>query len=88
MCTINSPVRPTTATDTGQPLALQSAIAVVAMTTAASTERSLRASVCAEAGRRECAGQSTGQTCANAIRVAAVMNHPPLGRSVRRHAGG
>ena len=50
-CTIISPLRPTTATDTFQPLALQSAMAVEAMVMAASAEMSLRASVWAEAGR-------------------------------------
>src|SRR3954454_1586097 len=77
-CTINSPERPTIATDTGQPLALQSAIAVVAMITAASTEMSLRVSVCAEAGAADATARAQARP-ANAIRVAAVMNHPPLG---------
>src|SRR5687768_7280180 len=45
-----SPLRPTTATDTFQPLALQSAMAVEAMVMAASAEMSLRESICAEAG--------------------------------------
>jgi hypothetical protein len=48
--TMTSPTRPTTVAETLYPLALQSAIAVVAMVTAASAEMSLLAMVCENPG--------------------------------------
>src|SRR5258707_12731644 len=78
MCTSNSPARPTTATDTGQPLALQSAIAVVAMITAASTEMSLRVSVCADAGAAIAQDNEQARAASATRVVAAVMSDPPL----------